>query len=213
MEWLKGLPEWIWTTIVGALFAVLGYFGKTLVDWLKDRRKEQAGILSSLLKLQSILKASRAIFIIQKKLVDRMLELLRSNYKDKYLAGLGYEDSMVQAFNLLSEKDKILHSIIRGYTEYPMRHLNQELIDWLRADNNFKTAVVNTRKKREISQNLIDLETHLLLWHAKYEYWIPGHPEHSLVYLADESEHGLGFPSNLDGLINETVDELLHKSK
>lgn len=94
MEWLKGLPEWIWTTVVGALFAVIGYFGKSLVDWWQDRRKEQAGILGSLLKLQSILKASRAIFMIQKKLVDRMLELLKSNYKDKYLEGLGFPSSI-----------------------------------------------------------------------------------------------------------------------
>ena len=33
-----------------------------------------------------------------------------------------------------------------------------------------------------------------MLWHAKYEAWIPNHPEHALVYMADEKHHGLGFP-------------------
>jgi hypothetical protein len=66
--------------------------------------------------------------------------------------------------------------------------------DWLRSDDLFRTKVVEIERKNQLAENLSALEIHLLLWQAKYEYWIPDHPEHALVYMADESEHGLGFP-------------------
>jgi hypothetical protein len=49
---------------------------------------------------------------------------------------------------------------------------------------------------------------HLRLWHAKYEAWIPGHPRHALVYLADEEQHGIGFPGGLDQVVDEVLREL-----
>jgi len=52
------------------------------------------------------------------------------------------------------------------------------------------------------------LQAHLLLWLAKYEIWIPASPEHALVYLADEKEHGVGFPRGLDELVDATLKRM-----
>jgi hypothetical protein len=36
---------------------------------------------------------------------------------------------------------------------------------------------------------------------AKFEYWIPDKPERALVFMADENEHGIGFPLGIDDLV------------
>lgn len=45
------------------------------------------------------------------------------------------------------------------------------------------------------------LASHLMLWHAKYEAWIPSNNKHALLYMEDEEEHGLGFPHGVDDII------------
>jgi hypothetical protein len=55
------------------------------------------------------------------------------------------------------------------------------------------------------ASELRTLESHLRLWEAKYQEWIPEHPEHALVYLADEEAHGIGFPKNIDTLVDELL--------
>ena len=74
----------------------------------------------------------------------------------------------------------------------------------------FPSKVFINKKKPEFSKlaaELVKLESHLLLWIAKYKAWIPEHNEHALVYMADENEHGLGFPSGID----ERVDDVVNK--
>lgn len=62
---------------------------------------------------------------------------------------------------------------------------------------------LNTR----LADKLAALEVHLQLWQAKYSVWIPENLTHSLVYLADEEEHGVGFPRGIEN----DVQELLKK--
>jgi hypothetical protein len=62
----------------------------------------------------------------------------------------------------------------------------------------FKAHRADDARYGRLAQLLGQLETHLILWHAKYAAWIPNNPEHALVYMADESKHGLGFPSGID---------------
>jgi hypothetical protein len=40
---------------------------------------------------------------------------------------------------------------------------------------------------------------------AKYDFWIPDHPERVLVYLADESHQGVGFPTGIEELVGRFV--------
>jgi hypothetical protein len=121
---------------------------------------------------------------------------LEENHPDKYQPGAGYEETMTNLHKDFNPKEHELHDIIRAYTQYSMRTVNLEMSEWLKSDQLFKTAVVDSSRKRQLADNLVALEMHLLLWHAKYEAWIPNQPEHALVYMADEEEHGLGFPKD-----------------
>ena len=79
-----------------------------------------------------------------------------------------------------------------------LRPTTQALSEWLRRDTFYKSHEPGDRRRGRLAQVLATLDAHLTLWHAKYEAWIPEEPAHALVYLADESKHGLGFPTGLD---------------
>lgn len=181
-------------TLVGAAIAVAGYAGKSVIAWWKGREKERAKTIAQLEALQWLLHASGALFIIQQDQVKRLMKSLEANHPAQFAGGGGYEEVMMRCHPEMNAEELALHGVIHAYTEHSLRKVNQAVSDWLRADSTFKTGVVACKRRRELAQELFALEIHLLLWHAKFESWIPGHPERALVYLADEKAQGLGFP-------------------
>jgi hypothetical protein len=80
--------------------------------------------------------------------------------------------------------------------------------EWLKNDRLFKDVNQKTAARKELAEQLRTLELHLNLWHAKYEMWIPNEPKHALVYLADEEQHGVGFPSGIEQTVRAVIDEM-----
>jgi hypothetical protein len=66
---------------------------------------------------------------------------------------------------------------------------------WLEEDINFRNA---SGKYAELAIQLNMLASHLMLWHAKFEAWIPDNVKHALLYMDDEEAHGLGFPHGIE---------------
>jgi hypothetical protein len=79
------------------------------------------------------------------------------------------------------------------------------MLEWLRSDTHYRIPLGKKGPDAELAVFLERLEAHLLLWMAKYHAWIEDRPEHALVYLADEQEHGLGFPQGIE----EAIDAVL----
>ena len=95
--------------------------------------------------------------------------------------------------------------MIRSISEHSMKNVNQAMSDWLVIDVYFKTATGKVEILNELATKLHELEAHLTLWHAKKDYWLVSDETHALVYMADEHEHGLGFPPGLDRIVKETL--------
>ena len=106
---------------------------------------------------------------------------------------------MSKAFTHLDADGKELHKLIRSMTTTALRPTNLSILEWLRKDSFHKAQPVS--RANGLSAHLAQLEAHMILWHAKYEAWIPDSPEHALVYLDDEKAHGLGFPDGIDAVI------------
>ena len=202
MDWLTNIPQWLATALIGAAFAVAGYVGKTLVDQRKQRGVRHGELLAKLRTLDSLLHASDVLFLLQKEQIGRLRELLKKNHPAEYGDGGPHEDLLTRIYPVMDIQERTLHAIIRGVTEHSLRKVNGAMSEWLTADTTFKSGVITTGRSRELAAQLSALEIHLLLWHAKYESWIPNNPEHALVYLADENNHGLGFPSAHEDIVN-----------
>ena len=151
----------------------------------------------------------RVIFELQNDLTRALSREIAQNHpqaSSPELAGAGFEELFAHFYPNFTAAERNLHSIIRGQTINAMRSINTELSTWLSEDDFYKVFTGSgrgngTQKRAQLAELLGDLEVHLRLWHAKYETWIIDHPEHALVYMADEERHGPGFPAGLDNLV------------
>ncbi len=205
MAWIEEFQVAVVGSAVTAAFAALAYLGNSVMERRQEKRKERAGLIAQLQGLAALLDASGALFRLQQEQVQALMRLLEKNHAKEIAGSEGYDEAMARCYLVMTEAERERHGVIRAYTEYSMRKINQVLSEWCSADRAFKSEIVATSRQRELAQELFALEIHLTLWHAKFESWIPGHPERALVYLDDEKKHGLGFPNarevHIDGKV------------
>ncbi len=196
-------------TLAGAVLAALGYVGKQFADLVTAHMAARRVRRAQLLRFYSLLRTGRVIFELQNDLTRALSREIAQNHpqaSSPELAGAGFEELFAHFYPNFTAAERNLHSIIRGQTTNAMRSINTELSTWLSEDDFYKVFTGSgrgngTQKRAQLAELLGDLEVHLRLWHAKYETWIIDHPEHALVYMADEERHGPGFPAGLDNLV------------
>ncbi len=203
---LATIPDWLGTAVLGALLAVFGYVGTKVAEWFATRRKEERGRRARLAELLALLRAGDTAFKVQCDNRDRLAALIRQRDPTLKAQDDNFDDLFTRSHPDMSPQELELHDIVRAITVHTIQPLNMALLEWLRADTDFRVRRPDRSPRGKLAQYLADLEAHLLLWHAKYQAWIPEHPERALVYLADEKSHGIGFPGNG----TELVTSILH---
>lgn len=205
MKSLMQVPAWLGAAVIGAVVAAFGYVGKLIIEsWLRILEARNAR-RARLVDLQSLLRAAWVSFAVQNGHAERLLSMVRENHSDLIVEEEGYERAFSKAYRVFTPDEKDLHAIIRSITVHSLRPTNQSLLDWLKGDSYFKAQKPSQGVFGELAEKLGALQDHLILWHAKYESWIPDTPEHALVYLADEEEHGVGFPSGIDEVVRKAL--------
>lgn len=205
MDSLTLIPEWLGVAVIGAVIAATGYVGKLIVESWIGIREAQNARRARLIELKSLLNATRVSFAVQNNHANRLLSMIRKTHPELKGMDEGYERAFTRAYSVFTPDEKELHAIIRSITIHSLRPVNHSLSKWLQNDTYFKAQKLSRATLGELAGKLAALEAHLVLWHAKYETWIPDTPEHSLVYLADEEEHGIAFPSGIDEVVNKTL--------
>jgi len=190
--------EWLGSALLGATIAALGYVLKLLIELFQSSQDKKRQRRSSLIELRSLLRASRVGFQIQQDHAKTLVDLIQGDENVEELAG--YEAKISTAYASLNKEEKELHGLIRSLTINTLRPTNKSILAWLKRDMYFKA------QKNEMANQLAILESHLILWLAKYEAWIPQNPEHALIYMADENKHGVGFPKKIDELIEDETN-------
>jgi hypothetical protein len=202
---IQQIPEWLGAAVVGAAVAAIGFVAKLFLEWIANIRAGRRRRLAQLVELQSLLRASLASFRIQNEHARRLASLILKSHPQATNPNDGFERLFAGAYSTFTPEEKEIHEIIRSITVNSLRPINQSMVDWLRRDTYFKAYRQRGDSRRVLAAELASLEAHLILWHAKYEAWIPDKPQHSLVYLADEERHGIGFPSKIDTVIDEVL--------
>jgi hypothetical protein len=206
----RGLSEAdasIVVAILAALFAALGYVGKLVVDVARAAIERRAARRAKLVEIDSLLRASRAVFVVQNELAIRLEESLSQSQPDTVVPeGAGYEETFVAGYAEATPAERELHGLIRSMTETAMRELNEKMLAWLAADTHYKGQRYREGPAGVLAGKLAELEAHLHMWQAKRAYWMED-PRHALVYLADEEKHGVGFPRGLDEAVREMLGE------
>jgi len=204
MDQLNQIPAWLGTAIISAVIAVLGYVGKLIAESLSAFREVRNARRARLVELHCLLKAGKTSYMIQHELRSR-LDLLITKNQPKIPSGEGIERRFSIAYRKFSPEEKELHSLIQSITIHSLKPTNEAMSNWLKNDSYFRAQRLDDTLHGWLAKELFDLEAHLLLWHAKYQAWIPNHPEHALVYLADEERHGVEFPKKIDDLVEQAI--------
>ena len=192
MDSLTSIPGWLGAAAVGAVIAAAGYVGRLIVETYSARHLRDSQRVASLGQLLALLTASKAVFIAQLKLRNKLDELLRTR---GVASERSYERRFTSAYSSFTQEERELHDLIRSYTEHGLFGLNRAQLDWLQSDTYFRAP--QRKVPLEIRGELLALEAHLLVWLAKYEAWITDHAEHALVFVDDELKHGPGFRPGL----------------
>ena len=193
-----------------ALIGSISYVVRTLHGWLTERAKRDAERVRRLQSLAALLRTSESIFKSQIDQRNRLESMVDSKPE---LEGIrGYEAKFTRAYATFTDEEKELHGLIRSMTQNALRPVNLAISEWLEHDSTFKTAAAPLPKRGELSQWLHRLELHLSLWHAKYKYWMTD-KRHALVYLADEEDHGVGFPRGIEDIVDNALKELRRRRR
>lgn len=209
MDDLTGLPSWLGTAVIGAVIAVIGFFGKAAYEWVEEVQERKNLRRARLVELISMLKAEFATYQVQCFNRDRLKTLiLMRDEQLKADENSGYDSIFSLAYPNMTEEEKELHTLVRSYTINSIRPLNLAVVEWIKNDKYFKIS----RKKQgihgEVSKMLAQLDAHLLMWDAKYKIWIPDSPDHALVYLDDEKKHGIPFPSGIEQKLESLLEKI-----
>lgn len=205
MESITQIPDWFGTAVLGAVIAAAGYVAKLILEWIGEVQTRIRNRRAQLSALHSLLMAGKAAFNVQCENRDRLAESLFKRDPNLDKSALGYEELFTEAYPDMTEKEKELHMIIRTITINTVQPLNESLLEWLQKDDYFKARTWGKGLKVQVANQLATLESHLLLWVAKYKVWMPDNPAHSLVYLADEKKHGVRFPTDLQDNIQKLL--------
>lgn len=204
-EGLSSVPEWLATAVLGAGLAALGYLAKTISELVGGQVAATKARRARLAELLALIRAGDAAFRVQCDVRDRLSKLIVE--REPTIANLALDQRFSAAFPSMTPVEQELFDVMRAYTVYTIKPLNDALLRWLAADSDFRIGLPGRSPRAKLAAYLGDLEAHLLLWQAKYSAWIPDHPERALVYLAGESKHGTPFPK--DGAA--IVHALLHR--
>jgi hypothetical protein len=191
--------------LVGAVIAAVGYVSKLIIEAWREWRNENDQRQAQLHQLGALLEASRAIFLVQRDQAKRLADRLGSRFPDERPDEPGFEELFGHLSGRFDRDEEDLHGIIRAYTEHGLKPLNEAMLSWLEADTVHRTARGKKGNRAVLAKKLNELDAHLRLWLAKYQAWLPNHPEHALVYLADEEKHGLGFPTGIEDVLDSVA--------
>ena len=194
------VPEWLGAAVLGAVISLVGFIGKLIFDSIKSTREEKKKKFASLVELCSLINASYDVFKKQNDLVMGFCRRVRERLHIGFAENQGYDAFLSSAFPEMNEEEKEVHGLIRGYTN-GLFDINHNMLQWLQKDFEYKTGNGSPEAKA-LTAKLNILESHLYLWVAKYNSWIPSNQAHSLVYLADEAHHGKGFPIGIEQDLN-----------
>ena len=201
------IPPWLGTAIAGAALAVIGHVWTNFQQWRETQQKAERIRRSRLAELVASIRAGDAAWAIQCENRERLNDLVAARMPSQAKNDEGYDQSFALAYSTMTPDERALHDVIRGITIHTIRPINRRLRKWLQSDTEFRVRVIDSTPRGRLAGYLNTLEVHLILWEAKYQIWIPGHPERALVYLADEKQHGIEFPKKGVQIVNAVLTE------
>jgi len=197
------------------LASIFGFLAKYGWDYFQSKRQIQKERIKKLEILKGLLTESGNLFLMQNKLLRRLVSIVSERLKTTTPESISYQSFICEHYELMDEQERDMHSVIRGTTMNSMKIVNAEILKWLKEDNEFKINSVRYVRDTfgdSFAKQLGRLELHLNLWHDKYSVWMENE-KHCVVYMDDDEKHGVGFPKGIELVVDLCLKELSERSK
>lgn len=203
--------------IIGPVFtvigAIIGFFLKEIYKLLKNRYSWRKDLVNKLRHLLTNLDESKSIFLNQVYKRNRLYGMLRKNHPNDITNGKGkgykgYNDLFKKLYLIFTDEEKELHSLIRSTSRNSMRRVNREIQDWLKEGHLLKIEAFDIEEMKAFLDRLPQLRDHLNDWFDIYEGIFLKDDKYSLIYTADEKEHGVGFPTGIEDTLRKAIASL-----
>lgn len=205
--------EWWWRTLIAAAFSIIGsaagFVAKDLYGgWREAQAQKRAAAeasLGALKELSTLLDESYRIFTVQNDQAQRLLRQLKRNHGRNVPDNIGYDETFYLMHDRFAREEAALQKLIRSTTMNSQRRVNLAMSAWLDRNAALLHDSQPSAERAALASELRILKLHLNQWHDKYDAWIPNDPKRSLVYLADEEAHGVGFPPGLEEAVRNAI--------
>ena len=205
------IPPWLGTAILGAVLAILIRVTNIMLEWYTSHVNHIKARNAALVDLHSLLNASNRAFNIQNKKRMELYNIINVKYPNyiEFKNEEGYDGVFFRAHTdkILDDREMDIYNYILSVTVNTFYPINNRLLEWINNDSYFKGYWNEKGIRGNLSRQLSNFETHLLLWIAKYKALNPEITSHSIVYLDDEKKFGPGFPQELNDAIEEILIE------
>lgn len=208
MNIFSAIPDYVATAIIAAIFATLGFFARKFYDQIEELWAKRKNTIKKLQQLNVLLDESKSIFDNQDYLVRRLNSLLKNEFGDETTDWKGYDETFFRMYPVMTDEQIELFSLIRGCTMNSMRRVNEELLHWIKDNSVIELSERKLLNSEKFNTQLAQLKKHLNLWFDKYEAVFKLNERRSLIYLADEKEHGIGFPRDLKTTLDSILAEV-----
>jgi hypothetical protein len=192
---MESIPQWVGTAVLATVLGALTYIAKSVADLVIRIVATRKARRTRLAQLLALIRAGDAAFKVQANVRDDLQKMIKERLPELRSSPCTYDRLFAIAFQSMPPEERALFDIIRAYTIYTFKPLNDTLLAWLESDNEFRIQSPHSPATARLTEYLGNLEAHLLLWRAKYNAWIHEHPERALVYM-EEGKHGAPFPKD-----------------
>jgi hypothetical protein len=196
----------MWELLVTLAAGVAGYFARAAVELIKARRARSRARVARLLELAALLQESGDAFRSQTSMARRLMDMLARNHPQEMPEdALGYNQTFARLYPSFTDAERDLFLVIRGLTRGAVRRANDRMSEWLR-ENDDVLRMEDSLVGADLAGRLRVLRQHLSEWHALF-LATENDEKRSLVFLADEFKTGTGFPTGIEDLVEEAVEQ------
>jgi len=186
--------------LLGVLGTTVGLFLKRLFDKRAASEVVEHQHCDQLRGLQVMLRDSGSLFRDQNFKARQLMRLLQERLPGR-IEQDGFEANFRRLHEEFTEEERELFDLIRGTTTTTLHSANSRVRSWLSDNAWARSSGVSAGLASELDR----LQSHLDGWLAKYEVTVSQNPLVSLVYMADEKAQGVGFPKNLESVLDSYI--------
>jgi hypothetical protein len=187
---------------------LLGYAGKTLTEYYRERRAARTDRGRALKRLAALIDESASVRRTQRYLANQLFLSIKANHPSIVAGTFGYDEPFRAAYDSLTESEKEVHTLLRSMTMNSALRLHEALREWMDKNTDIIHDLPTAKSSDRLREELEVLKEYLNDWLARYHARVADDKTRADVFLRDGQTSPTLFPRNLASSVVNVIAEL-----